>query len=170
MLTQFIDAYMRHEGRWCKVFLSLVCIFHHSFLFTLKKLELLASESFRNGCSWKRLSHSQKEIYDYIGRNIMQNPRLLFSVHFAEHQDPFHWHGLTLMPAWIDNYNHYKVWQEIAYSFQQRLGAEQVTRHYLNHCSPSSLTHMCGTREDGVRCFYLLSVSSIIHFYLRLKN
>ena len=26
---------------------------------------------------------------------------------------PFYEHGLTLMPVWISNYNHYKVWDEI---------------------------------------------------------
>ena len=25
------------------------------------------------------------------------------------------WHGLTLIPAWISNYIHYKVWDEITY-------------------------------------------------------
>ena len=26
---------------------------------------------------------------------------------------PFYKHGLTLIPAWISNYIHYKVWDEI---------------------------------------------------------
>ena len=26
-------------------------------------------------------------------------------------------HGLTIIPAWISNYIHYKVWDEIAYPF-----------------------------------------------------
>ena len=30
---------------------------------------------------------------------------------------PFYWHGLTLMPTWISNYTHYKVWDEITYPF-----------------------------------------------------
>ena len=25
---------------------------------------------------------------------------------------PFHWHGITLIPLWISNYNHYKMWYE----------------------------------------------------------
>ena len=28
-----------------------------------------------------------------------------------------HWHALTLIPAWISNYIHYKVWDEITYPF-----------------------------------------------------
>ena len=30
---------------------------------------------------------------------------------------PFYLHGLTLIPAWISNYIHYKVWDEITYPF-----------------------------------------------------
>ena len=30
---------------------------------------------------------------------------------------PFYEHGLTLIPAWISNYIHYKVWDEITYPF-----------------------------------------------------
>ena len=30
---------------------------------------------------------------------------------------PFYQHGLTLIPAWISDYIHYKVWDEITYQF-----------------------------------------------------
>ena len=30
---------------------------------------------------------------------------------------PFYLHGLTLIPAWISNYIHYKMWDEITYPF-----------------------------------------------------
>ena len=30
---------------------------------------------------------------------------------------PFHWHGLNLIPVWISNYIHYKMWYE-TYAFQ----------------------------------------------------
>ena len=30
---------------------------------------------------------------------------------------PFYKHGLTLIPAWISNYIHYKEWDEITYPF-----------------------------------------------------
>ena len=30
---------------------------------------------------------------------------------------PFYQHGLTLIPAWISNYTHYNVWDEITYPF-----------------------------------------------------
>ena len=30
---------------------------------------------------------------------------------------PFYWHGLTLSPAWISNYIHCKIWDEITNAF-----------------------------------------------------
>ena len=36
---------------------------------------------------------------------------------------PFYQHGLTLIPAWISNYIHYKVWDEITYPFLNFNGA-----------------------------------------------
>ena len=33
--------------------------------------------------------------------------------HCINNCDPFHKHGLTLIPAWISNYMHYKMWDEI---------------------------------------------------------
>ena len=30
---------------------------------------------------------------------------------------PFYQHGLTLIPAWISNYIHYNVWDEVTYPF-----------------------------------------------------
>ena len=37
--------------------------------------------------------------------------------------DPFYLHGSTLIPAWINNYIHYKVWDEITYPFLNFNGA-----------------------------------------------
>ena len=36
---------------------------------------------------------------------------------------PFYYHGLTLIPAWISNYIHYNVWDEITYPFLNFNGA-----------------------------------------------
>ena len=36
---------------------------------------------------------------------------------------PFYQHGLTLIPAWICNHIHYKVWDEITYPFLNFNGA-----------------------------------------------
>ena len=36
---------------------------------------------------------------------------------------PFYKHGLTLIPAWISNYIHYNMWDEITYPFLNFNGA-----------------------------------------------
>ena len=36
---------------------------------------------------------------------------------------PFYYRGLTLIPAWISNYTHYNVWDEIIYPFLNFKGA-----------------------------------------------
>ena len=36
---------------------------------------------------------------------------------------PFYLQGLTLIPAWISNYIHYKMWGEITYPFLNFNGA-----------------------------------------------
>ena len=36
---------------------------------------------------------------------------------------PFYYRGLTLIPAWISNYIHYEVWDEITYPFLNFNGA-----------------------------------------------
>ena len=41
----------------------------------------------------------------------------------SEPSGPFYLHGLTLIPAWISNYTHYNVWEEITYPFLNFNGA-----------------------------------------------
>ena len=36
---------------------------------------------------------------------------------------PFYEHGLTFIPAWISNYIHYEMWDEITYPFLNVNGA-----------------------------------------------
>ena len=40
---------------------------------------------------------------------------------------PFYSHGLTLIPAWINNHIHYKVWDEITYPFLNFDGANYLS-------------------------------------------
>ena len=37
--------------------------------------------------------------------------------HHDEPCGPFYWQGLTLIPAWISDYIHYKMWDDITYPF-----------------------------------------------------
>ena len=38
--------------------------------------------------------------------------------------DDFYLHELTLIPASLNDYNHYEIWDEITYSFQNFNGLE----------------------------------------------
>ena len=42
---------------------------------------------------------------------------------FLNSRDPFYQHGLTLIPAWISNLMHSKVWDGITYPFLNFNGA-----------------------------------------------
>ena len=48
---------------------------------------------------------------------------LLSVSEFIITRDPFYLHGLTLIPAWIHSYIHYKVWYGFAYPFPNFNGA-----------------------------------------------
>ena len=47
--------------------------------------------------------------------------------------DPFYYHGLTLIPAWISNYIHYKVWDEITYPFINFNGATVEVKEWISN-------------------------------------
>ena len=56
--------------------------------------------------------------------NFLSVPRLKL-IHISKRDPwvPFYQHGLTLIPAWISNYIHYKVWDEITNPFLNFNGA-----------------------------------------------
>ena len=55
---------------------------------------------------------------DYQIINTINNPSLRQSRALG---NPFYWHGLTLIPAWISNHTPSKFWDEIVLSNLQRL-------------------------------------------------
>ena len=64
----------------------------------------------------------KKSIYIYIKRVYLRIyvhsfALLYFVVISLVCRGPFYWCGLTWIPAWISNYIHYKVWDEITYPF-----------------------------------------------------
>ena len=56
--------------------------------------------------------------------------------------DPFYWHGLTLIPAWINNYTHYKVWDEITYPFPNFNGGTVEVWEWINNFTPHFTGHV----------------------------
>ena len=56
---------------------------------------------------------------------------------------PFHYHGLTLIPACKSNYIHYKVWVEIIYPFPNFNGAAVEVWERINNFIPHFTGHIC---------------------------
>ena len=54
----------------------------------------------------------------------------------------FRWDGLTLIPAWISNYIHYKVWGEITYPFPNFNGATVEVWEWISNFIPHFSGHV----------------------------
>ena len=111
-------------------------------IFSLKKMGLkVSSAKWRPFClglnelmaSWKRFPHcfvrgihvfdrfpTQSHSSGISWSFFIVSSNTLFS---KQSRAPFYWHGLTLIPTWISNYIHYKVWDEITYPFLNFNGA-----------------------------------------------
>ena len=60
---------------------------------------------------------------------------------------PFHYRGLTLIPALMNDYIHYKMWDEITYPFLNFNGAtvevwEWITNS-ISHFTGQVITYQC---------------------------
>ena len=62
-------------------------------------------------------------------------------------RDPFYLCGLTLIPAWISNYIHYKVGDEITYPFLNFNGAtvevKEWISNFISHFTGHVITYPC---------------------------
>ena len=52
-------------------------------------------------------------------------------MHGQDPRGPCYWHGLTLIPALIKNYIHYKVWDEITYPFINLISSHTLLGMWL---------------------------------------
>ena len=64
----------------------------------------------------------------------------MFSFDFS--WGPFYWHGLTLIPAWISDYIHYKVWYEIIYPLSNSNGATDEVWEWISNFIPHFTGHV----------------------------
>ena len=58
-----------------------------------------------------------------------------FTIMFPSYQNfwgPLYKHFLTYIPAWVSNYIHYKVWNEITYPFTNFNGATVEVWEWIN--------------------------------------
>ena len=62
-------------------------------------------------------------------------PRLLIWDHFYQHD-------LTLIPAWISNYSHYNVWDEIIYPFPNFNGCTVDVWEWISNFIPNLTDHV----------------------------
>ena len=53
--------------------------------------------------------------------------------------DPFYWHGLIPVPAWLSNYIHDKAWDEITYPFPNFNGATVDVWEWISNFIPHTL-------------------------------
>ena len=49
---------------------------------------------------------------------------------------PFYQHGLTIIPAWVNNYIHYKVWDELTYPFPNLNGTTVEVWEWISNFIP----------------------------------
>ena len=65
---------------------------------------------------------------------------------------PFYQHGFILIPAWISNYIHYKVWDEIPYPFSN-LTREKIENEWIisPHTTGHVITHQWRDWSDRYR-------------------
>ena len=57
---------------------------------------------------------------------LMVHPKMVqvSVINYVAARGPFYYHGLSLIPACISNYNHYKVWDEIAFPLSPKFESE----------------------------------------------
>ena len=55
---------------------------------------------------------------------------------------PFYQHSLILIPAWISNYIHYKVWDVIAYPFLNFNGCTVEVQEWISNFIPHFTKHV----------------------------
>ena len=64
-----------------------------------------------------------------------------------EASGPFYSHGLALIPTWISNYTHYKMWDEITNPFPNFNGATvevwEWISNFIPHITKYVITYPC---------------------------
>ena len=66
--------------------------------------------------------------------------------------DTFYWHDITLIPAWISNYIHYKIWDEFIYPFPNFNCATVCTVEvweWISNCIPHFTGHGISNTGSG---------------------
>ena len=55
---------------------------------------------------------------------------------------PFYYHGITLIPAWLSNYIHYKVWGELSFLVSNFYYSTVEVWEWISNFIPQFTGHM----------------------------
>ena len=66
---------------------------------------------------WRQMAITYQSAPGVRSSGIQEQHNVIDSGMLHDICDPFYLHGFTLIPAWISNYNYYKIWDEITYQF-----------------------------------------------------
>ena len=87
---------------------------------------------------------------NFMSIKSCESPLLIIALCLSvwrSHQGPLYWHGLTLIPAWISNYIHYEVQDEITYPFPNFNGAVvevwEWISNFIPHLTGLVITYPC---------------------------
>ena len=81
-----------------------------------------------NSCKCRyRMCDSVEDIDIFLGYETSKHVKSILIEHYIaelkHYKGPFYWHGLTLIPVWINNHMSCNVWDEITYPFLNFNGA-----------------------------------------------
>ena len=76
--------------------------------------------------------------------------------------DPFHWHGLTSIPAWISNHIPSKMWDEIRYPFQNFNGCTVEVWKWISNFTPPFIMDVITSIHVGINSLALGDLNKIL--------
>ena len=79
---------------------------------------------------------------------------LSYNVREMVPRGPFYW--MTLIPSWINNYIHYKVWDEITYPFPNLIGATVEVWEWISNFTPHFTGHVITYPSWGPRSWWIV--------------
>ena len=98
-------------------------------------------------------THDAMYMYGYVASTILLNIShilillIIYELLTTDTYDRFYLHGLTLIPAWISNYTHYNVWDEMTYPFlnfkDATVEVSEWINNFISHFTGYVITYPC---------------------------
>ena len=96
------------------------------------------SKTWKHACGMNKLNRDNSSLYRHSIMIYSSRQQLLCMSTCS----PFNWHGLALIPAWICNHIHYKMWDEINYPFLNFNGATVEVWEWISNFIPHITGHL----------------------------